>query len=533
MDFIWIFFAFACGFGCRLVSLPPLIGFLSAGFLLNAFGVEPDDSLQVLADLGITLMLFTVGLKLNIKELFKREVWAGTTLSMMVWIVLFTSFSMLYMTMGLSYFAFLDMKIAALLAFALSFSSTVCIVKMLEDGGEMKTRHGKVAIGILVMQDIFAVLFLVLATGKIPSIYALSLLALPIITPALSRLLNASGHGELLPLTGFFFAIGGYELFELVGVKGDLGALVFGILLSSHVKSTELAKSLLGFKDLFLIGFFLSIGFIALPNWEMLLMAGFICVLLPFKFLYFFWVFNRLKLKGRTSFLSGLTLSNYSEFGLIVVALAVSNQWIDPDWLVILAISVSISFVLSSVGYRYAHKVYTSYKDKINFLERPERLPEDFYEQPENATVLVVGMGRVGKGSYQALHNVLRGQVWGVDADSERVAEVQEEGWQVICADAEDIDFWETIALDKIRLILLALPSTDDASNICQQLESAGFNGKIAAIARFEDDRQTLLATGVHHVFNFYTEAGQGFADESLCLMDESELSPAPVNTSA
>lgn len=524
MDFIWILFAFACGFGCRLLSLPPLIGFLAAGFLLNALGVQPDDALDVLADLGITLMLFTVGLKLNVKELFKREVWAGTTLSMAVWIVLFTSFSMLYLTMGLSYFAYLDMKTAALLAFALSFSSTVCIVKMLEDGGEMKTRHGKVAIGVLVLQDIFAVSFLVVATGKIPSIYAIALLALPLCIPLLGKLLESAGHGELLPLTGFFLALGGYEVFELVGVKGDLGALVFGILLSSHAKSTELSKALLGFKDLFLIGFFLSIGFTALPNLEMLTMAAFICILLPFKFLYFFWVFNRLRLKGRTSYLSGLALTNYSEFGLIVVALAVGNQWLHKDWLVILAIAVSISFVISSVCYRYAHKVYARYNDKINCLQRPERLPEDFYEQPENATVLIVGMGRVGKGSYQALHNVLGDRVWGVDADSERVAEVQRDGWQVICADAEDIDFWETIALDKIKLILLALPSTDDASNICQQLASAGFLGKIAAIARYEDDRKQLMVTGVHHVFNFYTEAGQGFADESLCLMDEAEL---------
>jgi len=520
VDFIWIFFAFACGLACRLVNLPPLIGFLAAGFLLNGMGVEPAESLEVLANLGITLMLFTIGLKLNIKQLFKPEVWGGTAGPMVLWISLFSLFSMLYTTLGLSYFAALDWQTAALLGFALSFSSTVCIVKMLEEGGEMKTRHGKLAIGILVMQDILAVVFLVVATGKIPTIYAVGLLALPLIKPVLDKLIKAAGHGELLPLTGFFLALGGYELFTLVGVKGDLGALIFGLLLSSHAKASELSKALLGFKDMFLIGFFLSIGFTALPTLEMVTMALFMCVLIPCKFLFFFYLLTRLRLRGRTSFLSSLSLSNYSEFGLIVVALAVANGWLAEEWLVILAIAVSISFVISSVLYRKAHHIYTHKKDWINRLERSPRLPEDFYAQPENAQILVVGMGRVGKGSYLALRQSFGDKVWGIDAESERINKLKKNDYQVICADAEDIDFWESIELDKIRLVMLALPSTGDILNITEQLKVANFQGKVAAIARYSDDRKHLKLSGVDHVFNFYSEAGAGFAEESMRIIE-------------
>lgn len=519
MDFIWIFFAFACGLACRLASLPPLIGFLSAGFILNYMGMEPAAGLETLANLGITLMLFTIGLKLNIKQLFKPEVWGGTAGPMVLWVSLFAIFSLLYATLGLSYFAGLDLKTAALLGFALSFSSTVCIVKILEESGEMKTRHGKLAIGILVMQDILAVVFLVLATGKIPSIYALALLALPLVKPLLDRLIHAAGHGELLPLTGFFLALGGYELFTLVGVKGDLGALIFGLLLSSHVKASELSKALMGFKDLFLIGFFLSIGFTALPTFEMLAMAAFICVLIPCKFMFFFFLMTRLNLRGRTSFLSSLSLSNYSEFGLIVAALSVANGWLGEHWLVILAIAVSISFVISSILYRHAHRIYTSKKSWINKLETDTRLAEDHYAQPGNAKVLVVGMGRVGKGSYLALRNTMGDDVWGIDAESERIETLQKKDYQVICADAEDIDFWESIELSHIRMVMLALPSTDDIINVYEQLEAAGFDGEIAAIARYSDDRKKLERSGIGHVFNFYAEAGAGFAEESKRLI--------------
>lgn len=519
MDFIWIFFAFACGFACRLASLPPLIGFLAAGFILNAIGVRPDDSLQMLADLGITLMLFTIGLKLNVKQLLKPEVWGGAAFPMVLWISIFSLFSMLYMTLGLSYFALLSWESATLLGFAMSFSSTVCVVKMLEEGGEMKTRHGKLAIGILVMQDIIAVIFLVAATGKIPSIYAIGLLALPLLRPAIDKLLNAAGHGELLPLTGFFLALGGYELFMLVGVKGDLGALIFGILLASHVKASELSKALLGFKDIFLIGFFLSIGFVALPDMEMIVMSLFICILIPFKFLFFFFLLSGLKLRGRTAYLSSLSLSNYSEFGLIVAALAVKNQWLADEWLVVLAISVAISFILSSILYRNAHHLYSTKKRHINRFERSKRLSEDYYQQPQNASVLIIGMGRVGKGSYLALNQLLKEKVWGIDAERERVEAQTQKGYQVICADAEDIDFWESINLHCLELVMIAVPSTDDAHNICEQLNMAGYQGKIAAIARYEDDRRKLERSGVDHVFNFYSEAGAGFAEESLRII--------------
>jgi predicted Kef-type K+ transport protein len=270
MDFLWILIAFICGFAAKQINLPPLIGYLAAGFGLHAYGVQPHENLATLANIGITLMLFTIGLKVNFHTLLKTSVWASTSLHMIIWVVVATLILKGIALLGIHYFVDLDWSALMLISFALSFSSTVCIVKLLEEKNEMKARHGKLAVGILVMQDIVAVMFLVIATGKIPSLYALGLLLLWPARPLLNRILNHAGHGELLPLVGFFLAMGGYELFELLNMKGDLGALVVGLLLSPHFKSTELAKSLLSFKDLFLIGFFLSIGFTALPTVDMI-----------------------------------------------------------------------------------------------------------------------------------------------------------------------------------------------------------------------------------------------------------------------
>ncbi|MGS2720123.1 cation:proton antiporter domain-containing protein [Paraglaciecola aestuariivivens] len=519
MEFAFILLAFFCGFALKQINLPPLIGYLAAGFALNYLGFESTDALQSIANLGITLMLFTIGLKLNVRDLYKTEVWLGSVTHTVLWVTIGNLIFVGIAWLGLSPFSQLDWQTHALLAFALSFSSTVCIVKILEESGEIKTRHGKLAIGILIMQDIFAVVFLVIATGKVPSVWAFLLFLLFFCKPIWSMVINRVGHGELLTLAGFMFALGGYELFELVGVKGDLGALIVGMLIATHSKSTEMSKALMNFKDIFLVGFFLTIGFSALPTLELTLTALLLCILIPIKFSLFFALFTLLKLRARTSYLASLVLSNYSEFGLIVVALLVNLGWITAEWLVVLALAVSFSFVLTGLIYKSSHNQYTLYKNKLKSFENPIRLPDDVYLQPVGAQIIVIGLGRVGKGAYTSLNSLVGEKVWGMDADPTRVKHLKSIGFQAIVGDGEDADLWENMDLSQVQLILLALPSIADICNITEQLQHANFKGKIASIARYEDQIQPLIDAGSDKVFNFFTEAGTGFAEESLQLL--------------
>ena len=516
MEYAFLLFAFVCGLTVKLIGIPPLVGYLLAGFLLNFAGYGLTDELTQIANLGITIMLFTIGLKLNIRDLSRREVWAGSVSHTALWVGFITCVVYGVSALAASYIDGLTWQSAALVAFALSFSSTVCVVKVLEESGESKTRHGRLAIGILVMQDVFAVIFLVIATGKLPTVWALALLALFPAMPLIKKMINKSGHGELLPLTGFILALGGYHLFELVNIKGDLGALIFGIMLAQHEKASELAKSLLSFKDLFLIGFFLTIGLTALPDITMILMALVFCLLIPIKALLFFGLFTSLRLRGRTSYLSSLVLSNYSEFGLIVGALAVSLGLLGNTWLVVIALSVSISFVITSILYRTSHSQYHRYKETIKRFEKSRRLKEDIYPTLHNAEFLVLGMGRVGRGAFNALSKLTEVNVWGMDADRVKIKELADEGLNVICGDGEDIDLWDNLDIKDVQLVLLALPSIQDSINITRQLKNAGYTGKVAAIARYEDEVSSLLENGVDKVFNFFTEAGLGFAEESL-----------------
>jgi predicted Kef-type K+ transport protein len=482
--------------------------------------VEPDASLAMLGDLGVTLLLFTIGLKLNISSLLKPEIWATTTAHMATIVVLTIINSTLFAVIGLAYFVDLNLSSAALIGFAVSFSSTVIAVKVLEKKGEMRAHHGQVAIGILVIQDMAAVIFVTLASGVAPSWWALTLFGLPLLRPALCYLLERCGHGELLPLWGIFLALASGELFEWLGLKAHLGALVVAVLLSHHPKASELSKSLLNFKDLFLIGFFLSIGFTALPTLNMLGAAFIMAIALPFKAGLFFLLLTRLKVRARSAFLTALSLANYSEFGLIICAISVSYGLLNKEWLVIMALSVSISFVFSSAINTWAHGLYARWNKTIKRFENPQRLTEDLLSQADsNTNILVMGMGRVGTGAYSALINEKENVVCGVEMDRERVASHHEAGRQVIFGDAEDPDFWSYISLDNVRLIMFAMPNYLDIVEAQKQLQHLDFSGKTSAVARYEDEKQNLLDAGVNEVFNFYAEVGDGFASQSQHLL--------------
>ncbi len=295
--------------------------------------------------------------------------------------------------------------------------------------------------------------------------------------------------------------------------------LADGMFLASHVKATEINKALMSFKDIFLIGFFLSIGFTALPTLEMLGLATLLILLIPIKFVMFYGIFSLLKMRCRSAFLSALSLSNFSEFGLIVGALSVSSGWLSNDWLVILALSMAISFILTNIVYRFAHTLFAKYRGFLSLFERQDKLEEDIFCQPSQRPIVIIGMGRVGMGAYQAINSHSTNPAWGLDADKDKITWLTEQGVEAYYGDAEDIHFWESMDLSKLELVLLALPSVQDAISITTQLNAANYQGKIAAVARYDDERLQLEEFGIDKVFNFYTEAGVGFAEESLDLL--------------
>lgn len=514
-DVAWITLAFLLGFLARQVNLPPLVGFLAAGFALNYIGMTSGEILQKLAELGITLLLFIVGLKLNLKMLIRPQVWAVTAVHVALVMAVFGAAIFGLALLNVPLFSGLELKYALVLAFALSFSSTVFVVKSLEDKGEVNSLHGRIAVGILVMQDLAAVIFLAASTGKFPSHWALLLFLLIPARPLLHYFLPRSGHGELLILYGLVMALGGAELFELGGVKDDLGALIMGVLISSHPKSRELAKSMMDFKDLFLVGFFLSIGMSGQITLDALIIGILLVPFIFFKSALFFALMTRFKLRARTSLLASLNLNNYSEFGLIVAAIGVANNWLAVDWLIVIAIALSLSYVVAAQLNKMDDEIYSQFRDFWMKFQHKERLPDDKLLDTLGATIAIFGMGRVGTGAYEKMRETHGTEtVVGIDFDADIVKRHQGKGRRVLYGDPSDTDFWETIEQDhSIELVMLALPNMEANLDALAELKKISFPGRVAATARFADDEKLLWQAGATAVFNIYTEAGAGFAN--------------------
>ncbi|MEA2059014.1 MAG: cation:proton antiporter family protein [Thermodesulfobacteriota bacterium] len=523
MNPLWILAAFLFGAVISRIGLPPIVGYLLAGFALNSMGVPGSELLESVADAGVTLLLFTIGLKLKLKSLAKPEVWAGTSIHMMATVMIFSFGIWMLGVSGIPLFDQLTWQTSLLIAFALSFSSTVFAVKVMEEKREMASRHAAAAIGILIMQDIIAVVFLAVSTGKMPSVWAGPLLVVLFAArPFLGKLMEMCGHGELLMLFGILMTVAGYTGFESVGLKGDLGALIVGMLFAAHPKAPELASRLLGFKDLFLIGFFLNIGISGSPTFTGAMIALMLALVMPLKTGLFFILLSRFRLRARTSLLAALSLSNYSEFGLIVGSIGVASGWISSDWLVVIAMALSLTFIMAAPLNSASHSIYARVSGRLKYFETSTRLPEDAPIDPGDAEIAILGMGGVGTSAYDEMNRRYGDVVIGIDFNTEKVEEHQEKGRRVFFGDAGDSDFWKRVELSQSRvsLVMLALPDPRTAIFSIQQMKERGYGGQITASVRYEDQMQLLKDAGIDGVYNLYEEAGAGFADHVCEHMD-------------
>jgi predicted Kef-type K+ transport protein len=508
-EVVWISAAFALGLVCTLIRLPPLVGFLVAGFALNALGLQGQGTLEDLdhvSHIGVLLLLFSVGLKLRIRNVVRLEVSAGSLIHLAVIGAVF--WGLLYYLLALTALP------ALLIAITLGFSSTVVAAKILEEKRELRAFHGRVVIGILVVQDLVAVVMLALAGGGSPSPWAVLLLGLPFVRPVLLRFFQGSGHDELLLLFGLLLAlVGGYG-FEVAGLSSELGALVLGALVSAHPRAVELSDGLWGLKEVLLVGFFLQIGMAGTPDLQAALLGVLFALLLPLKAALFFFILLRFGLRSRTSFLASLHLASYSEFALIVVGATVKNGWLDDDWLVVLAVTVALSFAIAAPMIREAHRLYAWLEPRLRRFELDRHHPD---EQPLSlgaANVLIVGMGRVGTGAYDFLKQ-RQFKLVALDSDPAKIEKHLHANRRVLFGDAEDPSLWHHLPLDGIRAVMLAMPELEAKLIAIRALRARGYRGLVAATGVYPEEEAALREAGADLSFNYFDEAGVGFAEHT------------------
>lgn len=518
MELIWIVSAYAAGLLASRLWLPPLVGYLLAGYALHAAGFRAETLLSEFADIGILLLLFTVGLKLKLRSLFKREVLGVGTLHLLI-------------VAGVSGLIFLldhqHLSGGLVLGVSLAFSSTVLAVKVLEDNRELGSFHGRTVMGILIFQDLVAVALLAAAGGSTPSPWAFGLLGLPLIRPLAKWLFNATRNSELRLLLGILLAFSGGELAEFVGISRELGALLMGVLLAGHPDANDLGRTLWGLKEALLVAFFLQIGLLGTPTTGQLLMAAGLLAALPLQGGLFFTLLLLIGLRARTGFVAALALMTYSEFALIAAVPVIEDGLLEPEWKPVLGVAVAASLGLAALLNRSSHRLYTWLEPWLIRFERrvphPDQLPADF----GNAEWLVVGMGRSGKAAYETLDRQ-RHKVMGLDSDPTRVCQLKEAGLRVVYGDVEDHSLWEQADMRRVCGLVLAMPDFRARQTALANIRASGFSGTIGTTAFNIHEDPVLYQSGADVVFHPLTEAGERLAERVLEVQSSAAAAPLP-----
>jgi hypothetical protein len=283
-----------------------------------------------------------------------------------------------------------------------------------------------------------------------------------------------------------------------------------------------MSKKLMGFKDILLVGFFLSIGMTGHITTDTLLIALLLAVAVIVKVSLYFLILVRFRLRAHTSVLTSLNLANYSEFGLIVGAVALSNDWLSGDWLVIIALALTMTFVVAAPLNALARDIIAAVQTHVSRFESPRPLPEDVPFDAGHARFAIIGMARLGAGAYDTLKAKYGDVLIATDPDPSVVARHQAEGRHVILADSTDDHFWSRFGSSGVDRILLAMNEYEENLGTARRIQRLKQDHTILvfAVSDYPEQSDALRAAGVTAVWNIDVEAGTGFAEEVISLLD-------------
>lgn len=485
------------GFASAVLKMPPLVGYIAAGFVLGASGLESPAWIETVGNLGAALLLFSIGLDLDLRTLGRKLI-AGTAAVTMVAITAVTTVvvGLVVLVAGLVVGFTAGWAAALMLGFALASSSTIVIMKILEDRDDASALYGRIAIGTSILQDTSSIVLLVFIAGSAPSPWALTLVLLVPGARVLGWVLNHIQHREMYALFGITTALlPGYEFFELVGMPGTLGALVMGALLASHANAADLANSFRPIQELFLVAFFVSIGSAGLPSVGSLVMAVILVLLLPLRSAAYgatLWFF---RLRHRSAVLTGLAVASYSELALVVANVGVNQGLLGREWLQSLSVAVALSFVVASVVNKrpgdLVRKLSRAIPDHAPDALHPAEAPVDL----AGVKVVIFGMGRVGRASYRRLaedlvaddgvpdESTVARPVLGVDSDTDKVERLRAQGFAIVEGDATDIDFWQRLGTGEVATAILAMPEPGANLAVLDWINHHDFAGDVMAVA--------------------------------------------------
>ena len=505
LELLWLAIAFLCGLIAHRFGIPIFVGYIIAGLIIAATGQDITERVEELSHLGVILLLFTVGLHLRLRSVFSKPVLIGGSVHLVLSALLF----MIAMPL-------LGWRVeqAAFLGLVLAFSSTVLAAKDLEVRHELGAYHGRVAIGILLLQDIAAIGVLIYLdqAASLNDQWIAIAIAIPVaivIRPFLSKLVAYVHDDDLMLVLSALLAMGAAGFTEWAHIGGEVGALCAGAMLADHARAHEMRRRLWDLKEFFLVAFFFLVGVHSFPEpgalLEVLGISALILLLLPFKAALFFSLLTLLGLRARTAFLTGAALTSYSEFTLLAGLLAMEAGLISSVQFSVLGLVTAISFAINLPINRLINRIYSRYEVTLTRMERHDKPhPDDQATHFGRATHLIFGMGRTGRAAYDYL--VANGyRPLGLDVDPVKIQRNLDSNRRVVYGDVQDPEFWESSDLSGLKGIIVAVPSLDARLDAVRRTHG---DTPISTFAINDDELSKLLEAGPASISHVLTDAG-------------------------
>jgi Kef-type K+ transport system membrane component KefB len=524
------------GFLANRARQPLIVAFIAVGILVGPSvlnWVNENEPLELFAEIGIAVLLFLVGLKLDIHLVRTTgKVALATGLGQ----VTFTSLA----GFGLALLLGMSMTVAAYVAVALTFSSTIIIVKLLSDKRELEKLHGRIALGFLIVQDIVVVIAMIVLSSigsDGDSGFAAQLLRIVVsaagllvgtwlttsyIMPRLLPLVASSQ--ELLIVWAVAWAVSVAAFSSWLGFSVEVGAFLAGFALASTPYRESIASSLSGLRDFLLLFFFIELGaqldFSAIGSQvpAAIILSVFVLVGNPIIVLI---IMGVMRYPRRVSFLAGLAVAQISEFSLILITLGRELGHVDNDAVGLVTLVGLITIGLSTYMIIYSHQIFNKLSPLLRVFER-KRLITDVEPVTERVDTIVFGYGRFGRHLVRHLAEQGR-RVLVIDWDPYGRLEISDpellDRVTMRFGDADDPEFPGTLPVGEADWIISTIAQPDTSRVLARSLRRWGATGRIAVTALSVGHAERLAADVRSGLIDLVLQPFDDAADDAIAAL--------------
>ena len=527
----------------RRLRVPTIAGFILAGAIVGPSALQLVDStkeVNALAEIGVVLLLFGVGIELSLERV--RRLWKVVLLGGGLQV-----FTTVAVTATVCVLAGMDRGVSVFLGCVLAVSSTAVVLRGLAKRGELESPHGRVAVGMLVFQDLSVVLMILAlpflagqggsltealkTLGYAVMVLAGVLLAAKVVVPRLLTAIAATRERELFVLTVFLVCFGIAWVVSLAGISLALGAFLAGLVVASseyrHQALSELipARELLASLFFVSVGMLLDLGDIAAHLAPILLLLATIVV---GKFLIVLATVRTLGLPLRVSVLTGAALCQVGEFSFVLLNSATEYQLLSPtishNLLVAIVLSMLLTPLIIAFGPLLAKGAASLQQNDLRNDRRPRSVPVESYRNH----VVVVGYGMCGRAVCDSLRETSIPYVV-ADINPHNVGAANSRGDRAILGDVTEANVLTNLRCSDARLVVLGINDTRAAEAATKTIRQLAPNTRIIARANYELERDTLVSAGASRIVTSEAAASEAVVQHMRALLQCAELKSAAV----